>query len=69
MEQDNSYKLLKSIDTPEDLRKLKAEQLPEVCEQKFIQRGKQEVEALRGTGHVTGRTWIATLAFMIHTSK
>lgn len=27
-------------------------------EQKFIQRGKQEVEALRGTGHVTGRTWI-----------
>ena len=31
MEQDNSYKLLKSIDTPEDLRKLKAEQLPEVC--------------------------------------
>lgn len=27
-------------------------------EQKFIQRGKQEVEALLGTGHVTGRTWI-----------
>ena len=33
MEQDNSYKLLKSIDTPEDLRKLKAEQLPKVCDE------------------------------------
>ena len=33
MEQDNSYKLLTSIDTPEDLRKLKAEQLPEVCKE------------------------------------
>ena len=31
MEQDNSYNLLKSIDTPEDLRNLKVEQLPEVC--------------------------------------
>lgn len=27
-------------------------------EQKFIQRGKQEVEAILNTGHVTGRTWI-----------
>lgn len=27
-------------------------------EQKFIQRGKQEVEAVLNTGHVTGRTWI-----------
>ena len=33
MEQDNSYKLLTSIDTPEDLRKLKTEQLPEVCKE------------------------------------
>lgn len=33
MEQDNSYQLLTSIDTPEDLRKLKAEQLPEVCKE------------------------------------
>ena len=33
MEQDNSYQLLTGIDTPEDLRKLKAEQLPEVCEE------------------------------------
>ena len=30
MEQDNSYHLLKSIDTPADLRNLKAEQLTEV---------------------------------------
>ncbi len=27
-------------------------------EQKFIARGKQEVEAVLNTGHVTGRTWI-----------
>ncbi len=33
MGQDNSYKLLTSIDTPEDLRKLKTEQLPEVCKE------------------------------------
>ena len=33
MEQDNSYQLLTGIDTPEDLRKLKVEQLPEVCEE------------------------------------
>ena len=31
MEQDNSYPLLTNIDTPVDLRKLKVEQLPEVC--------------------------------------
>ena len=31
MEQDNSYPLLTNIDTPVDLRKLKLEQLPEVC--------------------------------------
>lgn len=33
MEQETSYKLLKSIDTPDDLRKLKIEQLPQVCEE------------------------------------
>ena len=33
MRQDNSYLLLKNIDTPADLRKLKAEQLPEVCKE------------------------------------
>ena len=31
MELDNSYQLLKKIDTPADLRELKIEQLPEVC--------------------------------------
>lgn len=31
MEQENSYELLDRIDSPEDLRKLNAEQLPEVC--------------------------------------
>ena len=33
MGSENSYKLLTNIDTPEDLRKLKAKQLPEVCEE------------------------------------
>lgn len=31
MEQENSYELLNKIDSPEDLRKLNAEQLPEIC--------------------------------------
>ena len=33
MAQDISYKLLKEIDTPEDLRALKHEELPEVCKE------------------------------------
>ena len=33
MAQDISYKLLKEIDTPEDLRALKPEELPEVCKE------------------------------------
>lgn len=33
MEQDNSYNLLQSIDTPEDLRHLSASKLPEVCKE------------------------------------
>ena len=33
MEQDNSYPLLMHIDSPADLRNLKVEQLPEVCEE------------------------------------
>ena len=31
MEQDNLYNLLQSIDTPDDLRHLSADELPEVC--------------------------------------
>lgn len=33
MEQDTSYMLLKSLDTPEDLRRLEADKLPEVCKE------------------------------------
>ena len=33
MEQDNSYNLLQSIDTPEDLRRLGTDKLPEVCKE------------------------------------
>ena len=33
MEQDTSYKLLQDINSPEDLRKLQTERLPEVCQE------------------------------------
>ena len=33
MEQTTSYDLLNKIDSPEDLRKLSVEALPEVCDQ------------------------------------
>jgi len=33
MEEDTSYKILQGIDTPDDLRKLDAVQLPEVCQE------------------------------------
>lgn len=33
MEQDTSYNLLQSIDTPDDLRRLSADKLPEVCKE------------------------------------
>lgn len=33
MEQDNLYNLLQSIDTPDDLRHLSADKLPEVCKE------------------------------------
>ena len=63
MEQDNSYNLLKSIDTPEDLRKLKAAQLPEVCEelrQKIID------ELSCNPGHFASSLGVVELTVALH---
>ena len=63
MEQDNSYKLLTSIDTPSDLRSLKAEQLPEVCKelrQKIID------ELSCNPGHFASSLGVVELTVALH---
>jgi len=63
MEQDNSYKLLTSIDTPADLRNLKVEQLPEVCEelrQKIID------ELSCNPGHFASSLGVVELTVALH---
>ena len=63
MEQDNSFKLLKSIDTPDDLRKLKTEQLPEVCKelrQKIID------ELSCNPGHFASSLGVVELTVALH---
>lgn len=63
MEQDNSYKLLTSIDTPSDLRRLKAEQLPEVCKelrQKIID------ELSCNPGHFASSLGVVELTVALH---
>ena len=63
METDNSYKLLQSIDTPKDLRKLKAEQLPEVCKelrQKIID------ELSCNPGHFASSLGVVELTVALH---
>ena len=63
MEQDNSYKLLPQIDSPEDLRKLKASQLPEVCNelrQKIID------ELSCNPGHFASSLGVIELTVALH---
>ena len=63
MEQDNSYNLLKTIDAPEDLRKLKAAQLPEVCDelrQKIID------ELSCNPGHFASSLGVIELTVALH---
>ena len=63
MEQDNSFKLLTNIDTPEDLRKLKVEQLPEVCNelrQKIID------ELSCNPGHFASSLGVIELTVALH---
>ncbi|WP_455671845.1 1-deoxy-D-xylulose-5-phosphate synthase [Phocaeicola sp.] len=63
MEQDTSYKLLKNIDTPEDLRRLGAGKLPEVCKelrQKIID------ELSRNPGHFGSSLGVVELTVALH---
>ena len=63
MEQDNSYKLLPQIDSPEDLRKLKASQLSEVCNelrQKIID------ELSCNPGHFASSLGVIELTVALH---
>ena len=63
MEQDNSYPLLMNIDTPADLRKLKLEQLPEVCtelRQKIID------ELSCNPGHFASSLGVIELTVALH---
>ena len=63
MEPDNSYKLLTQIDTPEDLRKLKSEQLPEVCEEL---RRKIIDELSCNPGHFASSLGVVELTVALH---
>ena len=63
MEQDTSYMLLKSLDTPEDLRRLEADKLPEVCKelrQKIID------ELSRNPGHFGSSLGVVELTAALH---
>lgn len=63
MEQDTSYMLLKSLDTPEDLRHLGADKLPEVCKelrQKIID------ELSRNPGHFGSSLGVVELTVALH---
>lgn len=63
MGQDTSYMLLKSLDTPEDLRRLGADKLPEVCKelrQKIID------ELSRNPGHFGSSLGVVELTVALH---
>ena len=63
MEGDISYKLLQSINTPEDLRKFKADELPEVCKelrQKIID------ELSCNPGHFASSLGVIELTVALH---
>ena len=63
MEQDTAYMLLKSLDTPEDLRRLEADKLPEVCKelrQKIID------ELSRNPGHFGSSLGVVELTVALH---
>ena len=63
MEQETSYKLLKSIDSPEDLRKLKSDQLPEVCKEL---RDKIIDELSCNPGHFASSLGVIELTVALH---
>ena len=63
MEQETSYKLLKSIDSPTDLRKLKPNQLPEVCQEL---RDKIIDELSCNPGHFASSLGVIELTVALH---
>ena len=63
MEQQTSYKLLNKIDSPDDLRKLPAEDLPEVCTEL---REKIIDELSRNPGHFGSSLGVVELTVALH---
>ena len=63
MEQTTSYDLLNKIDSPEDLRKLSVEALPEVGTQR---RNKITDELSRNPGHFGSSLWVIPLTAALH---
>ena len=63
MEQTTSYDLLNKIDSPEDLRKLSVEALPEVCNQL---RNKIIDELSRNPGHFGSSLGVIELTVALH---
>ena len=63
MEQQTSYKLLNKIDNPDDLRKLPAEDLPEVCTEL---REKIIDELSRNPGHFGSSLGVVELTVALH---
>ena len=63
MEQTTSYDLLNKIDSPEDLRKLSVEALPEVCNQL---RNKVIDELSRNPGHFGSSLGVIELTVALH---
>lgn len=61
--QENSYTLLNAIDSPQDLRKLKADQLPEVC-QELRQKIVDELSC--NPGHFASSLGVVELTVALH---
>lgn len=63
MEQDTSYMLLKSLDTPEDLRRLEADKLP-----KYVKELRQKIidELSRNPGHFGSSLGVVELTVALH---
>ena len=63
MEQEHSYELLNKIDTPDDLRNLKVEELPEVCKEL---RNKIIDELSNNPGHFGSSLGVVELTVALH---
>ena len=63
MEQDNLYNLLQSLDTPDDLRHLSADKLPEVCKE-LRQKIRDELSC--NPGHFGSSLGVIELTVALH---